>query len=187
MKHATFLIFFILNSLYLYAQEEKKPQDKASNFSMGIQMSSFGKDFGWGLHFTSPYFLKERLAVRLSAQYQYYDHLDTSVQESVWSPYWVFKLGFVSVSNTWKDVIRLYSHTGAVVALPNAKFSDQPVAFGAYTKLGLELMFNSSKQAWGSYFIEGGWIGIFSKATLLPGKPIYGNGFLASMGVRFYF
>ena len=75
---------------------------------------------------------------------------------------------------------------GVVLAIP-AVFSDVPVAFGAYSKLGIEIMFSSNQKAWGSYFVEGGWIGVFSKATKLPGQPIYGNGFLASTGVRFYF
>ena len=133
------------------------------------------------------FFAKERVAVRLSAQYQYYEHLDTSKMSNTWSPYWAFDVGFVSASATLLDFIRLYSHNGAVFVLPNPAFSEKSIAFGAFSKLGIELMFNAQKKAWGSYFIEGGWIGIFSVADRLPNNPIYGNGFLVSTGVRWYF
>ena len=188
MRYFLFLpLFFLnLNTNVLKAQDTLSPQNKSSHIALGIQMSSFGQDFGWGLHLTSPYFAKERLAVRLSAQYQYYEHVDTS-KNTVWSPYWAFDLGLVSASAVLLDFLRLYSHTGAIVALPNAQFSSKVVAFGAFSKLGIELMFSSNQKAWGSYFIEGGWVGIFSAADKLPNAPIYGNGFLASTGVRFYF
>lgn len=189
MKHlSTLLVLFLLSTTcILHAQDNPEPSMKANRFALGIQMSSFGKDFGWGLNFTSPYFAKKRIAVRLSAQYHYYEHLDSTFTETLWSPYAAFKLGMVSTSNVLLDFLRLYSHTGALIVVPNAIFSDVPVAFGAYSKLGIEIMFSSNQKAWGSYFVEGGWIGVFSKATKLPGQPIYGNGFLASTGVRFYF
>ena len=182
----TLFILLLFFSISL-AQNETEPNEKKSNISLGLQMSSFGGDFGWGIHLTSPYFAKERLAVRVSAQYHYYEHIDTATSNNTWSPYWVFDLGFVSASTTIKDFIRLYSHNGAVFALPNQNFSDKPIAFGAFSKLGIELMFNAEKKAWGSYYIEGGWIGIFSVADKLPTKPIYGNGFVVSTGVRWYF
>jgi hypothetical protein len=37
-----------------------------------------------------------------------------------------------------------------------------------------------------SYFIELGGIGVGANADKVPGKPIYSNGFLISVGVRGY-
>jgi hypothetical protein len=190
MKNASLyllLFIFIFSSNKAFSQAKDSLNDKANHFSMGLQISSFGSDFGWGLNFTSPYFAKKRLAVRLSTQFHYYEHLDSNGTETVWSPYPAFKLGLVSTSNVLLDFLRLYSHTGVLIVVPNALFSDVPVAFGAYSKLGAEIMFSSNGKSWGSYFFEGGWIGLFTKANLLPGKPVYANGFVASTGVRFYF
>ena len=188
MKQLFILILFCLGlSFSTFGQEDINPFDKSENISLGIQINSLGSDFGWGLHLTSPFFAKKKLAVQLSANAQYYEHVDTAMQSTVWSPYWVFQLGLIAASTTIKDFLRLYSHTGGVVALPNKVFSDKVVDFGVYTKLGVEFLFNANKKALGSYFLEGGWIGIFSKANLLPNSPIYGNGFMASTGVRFYF
>ncbi len=188
-----FNIFTLLTLAFLFcnnnsfAQLKDSLSNKSNRFSVGIQISSFGGDFGWGVHFTSPYFAKKRLAIRLSAQYHYYEHLDSNATETLWTPYPAFKLGFVSTSKVLINFLRLYSHTGALIVVPNTVFSDIPIAFGAYTKLGAEALFSSNGKAWGSYFFEGGWIGLFSKANRLPGNPVYSNGFLAATGVRFYF
>ena len=54
-----FILVSLLNITFTSnAQETNEPNEKKSNISLGLQMSSFGGDFGWGLHLTTPFLLK---------------------------------------------------------------------------------------------------------------------------------
>jgi hypothetical protein len=79
----------------------------------------------------------------------------------------------------------LYGKAGIVGVVPTDDVAeDYDVGFGALGAFGFEFFF--SEQRTGSYFIELGGVGTGAEADALGGEPIYANGFLANVGVRYY-
>ena len=52
---------------------------------LGFQLSQYQRDFGVGLNFTSPYFAKEKIAVRLKGNLMFNENVQNSITK--WTPY----------------------------------------------------------------------------------------------------
>ena len=151
-----------------------------TGFGFGLQLNQYQKDFGIGLQATSPYFAKDRLAVRFRANFMFHEHLDLETANTAWTPYWNLTLGIISVGGYVNDRIRLYGEAGGIMILPSDEFSTQSTEFGLYGTFGFEFFMTPGH----NYFIEIGGVGTGAKADKIPTNPIYSNGLMLSVGFR---
>ncbi len=177
MKKLTLIAtVLIVCTTAIYAQEQTKGINKG--LGLGFQINQFQKDFGLGLNFTSPYFVYDKIAVRLRSNLMFNEHIKNLA--TTWTPYANISLGLVGVGGTIGDYIRLYGEGGAIGLLPSADFSSKKFEFGGYGLFGFEFFMNK----YINYFIELGGIGTGAKADEIANKPIYSNGFLIDVGFR---
>lgn len=170
----------LLISTVLFTEGKAQEETINKGFGYGMHLSQYQRDFGIGAQLTSPYFLKDRLAVRLRGNFMFNEHLDVENDETTWTGYGNLTLGIVSVGGYVGEHIRLYGEAGAIVIFPNDEFSTKSTEFGFYGSFGFEFF-----SAPGSnYFIEIGGMGTGAHADAIPGKPIYSNGLMLSVGWR---
>jgi len=150
---------------------------KTSHFAFGGYLVENAQDFGLGIDLTSPYFLWDHAAVRLSGEMSY-DHLE-------WNISWLAKLGLIGSNTVMDDMIRLYAEGGALFIFPHTNLSDESWFFGGYGHFGFEFFIPENK--WISYFIELGSIGTGFTAEKVSGTPHFINGFTSKAGLRIYF
>ena len=177
---ALFLIFS--GSSMASAQDNITP--KYAHLSLGFALNHFHHDFGFGLTLTTPYFLDNRVAVRLSVNSSYFEGIPADKTEYDWMPYTSCQLGLIGASAMVNDLIRLYGEGGVIYIIPNRQFSEKNVV-GGFGHFGFEFFMNSGSPV--CYFIELGSLGTGATAERLSGKPIYANGFATSVGLRFHF
>lgn len=153
-------------------------QTNSNKFEIGFNLNQFQRDYGLGVHVISPYFWNSSSAVKAAANFQWLEHFDGT--ETVWTTYQSFQVGFRSRSTIISDKIYIYGEGGFMVLLPNSEFSTESINFGGYGLFGFEFK-PASKFA---YFIELGGMGSGAVADKVPGKPIYSNGFITTVGFR---
>jgi hypothetical protein len=170
-----FALTLIVICFTLHAQEKSINTGTA----FGIQLNQYQKDFGIGVNVTSPYFIHERIALRLRANLMYNEH-EKDGTTTTWSPYSNVSLGLIGVSGKVGEHIKLYGEGGFIMLFPSSDFSSDQSAAGAYGLFGFEFYMNSGH----NYFIEIGGVGQGSTADKIPMKPIYSNGLLISTGFR---
>lgn len=185
--HHTKNVAFILllaSSLSGYSQSKtdssKNKTLNESRGSIGYNINRIQNDFGLGLNYTSPYFLHQTIALRLSGNLQWLQSIDPTTSVSSWTPYAMFKLGVLGISSHITKGVRAYCEGGVVLIVPNKAFSDKSVIMGGYGIFGFE--FAVSKKF--NYYIELGGIGTGAVAEKSLFKPIYSNGFTSSVGFR---
>ncbi len=175
---------FLLFSHPVAAQVELN--ERAAGLSVGGGLHKFQDDFGLGLCVTTPYFAGEHIAVQVSAKMSYLSGVPAEETEFTWMPYNTFTVGLIGVGGSIAKSIRLYGKGGLVFAMPNSDFSDDSV-IGGYGVFGFEFFVASEANAPVSYYIELGGVGTGATAEKLAGKPIYCNGFITSVGLKYYF
>jgi hypothetical protein len=153
-------------------------QEISHKFGIGFQLNQFQKDFGLGINVTSPYFAGKHVAIRLRANYMYFEHINDA--KTIWSPYTNISLGVIGVAGTICDFIQLYGEGGFIGLLPSDKFSSENFVLGGYGIFGFEFYLQKNF----NYFIELGGIGTGATADKLINKPTYSNGFMISTGLR---
>jgi len=169
------IILALLATLHLSAQEK--------GFELGFQLNEYQNDFGLGLQLTTPYLIKDYVAVRVRSNMMFLQHLDQKTMEDTWTPYANISLGIFGQRAMIHENIALYGEGGVIGVLPSSKFSSKTMHIGGYGLFGFEFYFDPSF----SYFIEAGGIGIEATADKIPGNQIYSNGFLTSVGFRITF
>lgn len=152
-----------------------------NGFGFGFQLNEYQNDFGMGLQITSPYYVNNRIAIRLRGNLMYNEHLKDN--ETIWTPYSNVSAGLIGVAGTVAEQIRLYGEGGVVGIFPSGDFSSDDYVFGGYGLFGFEFYFYQH----GNYFIEIGGIGSGAREDLVETEPIYSNGLLISTGFRFLF
>ena len=170
------LLFFFLPGI-THAQENSI----SNKFGIGFQLAQYQKDFGFGLNITSPYFAKNKFALRTRINLMY--NQNTQNNETAWSPYSNVSLGLVGVSGKIGKSIRLYGEGGFIGLFPSKEFSSDNFLLGGYGLFGFEFYMSSNN----NYFIEIGGIGTGAIADKIENKPIYSNGLLISTGFRIQF
>lgn len=163
-------------------EEDYALPPRTSHSSLGLVLNRFQDDFGLGAVLTTPYFAKDRIAMRFSINLAFFEGIPQNKSNEEWMPYQAYKLGLIAVGQPIAKAVRLYGEGGIAYVKPNADFSDDNV-FGGYGLFGFE--FIPIPQY--SYFIELGGAGTGSKAEKISGAPIYFNGFSISTGFKFYF
>ena len=180
MKRLTFLVLILLMVFGLIEVANAQEEKISNEFGMGFQLSQYQNDFGLGLNVTSPYFVHNKIAVRLRGNLMFNEHVKNN--ETTWTPYFNISLGLIGVAGKVGDYIRLYGEGGFIGLFPSGEFSSEKFVFGGYGLFGFEFYMYSK----GSYFIEIGGIGTGAIADNITNKPIYSNGLLISTGFRIH-
>ena len=168
----TFIFVFIIH----YAKAQESTLKRGMGF--GVQVNQYQRDFGIGVNANSPYFIHDKVGVRLRANLMYHQHLkDESV---TWSPYFNVSAGLIGIAGYVGDYIKLYGEGGVIGLFPSSEFSSEDFVFGGYGLFGFEFYMNNSS----NYFIEIGGVGTGATADKVPTNPIYSNGLLISVGFR---
>lgn len=177
--------FYFILGLALLASTASFSQGSAMNngLALGFHLNQHQNDFGLGVNVTSPYFLENRLAVRLRGDMNWHQHINVSSNNTTWSPYFNFSLGFIGVGGYIGEHIRLYGEGGVIALLPSDDFSNESSHIGGYGLFGFEFFMSPNR----NYFIELGGMGVGATADKIPGEPIYSNGFLTNVGYRYQF
>lgn len=153
-------------------------QNQANKFEVGFNINQYQRDFGVGVHFISPYFLQSKVAVSAGANFQWFEHFNTT--ETTWTPYQNFQLGLRGKNAIIENKLYIYGEGGIVTIFPNSDFSSKKTEFGGYGVFGFEFK-PVSKFA---YYLELGGVGTGAKADKVTNQPIYSNGFLTKVGFR---
>ena len=165
-------------TLMVFLSFKVEAQSTSNKANIGFNINQFQKDFGLGLHLTSPYFVKSTVAIRGGANFQWFENFNGT--ETTWTTYQNFQLGIRGRNIIVSDKMFIYGEGGVIAILPNSEFSSKSTEFGGYGLFGFEFIFNVNF----AYFIELGGVGTGAKADKIIGSPIYSNGFLTTVGFR---
>lgn len=165
-------------ALFVMLTAHVSAQTISKQFEIGFNLSQYHKDFGLGINLITPYFVKEKLAIKVGANMQWLENFNGT--ESTWTTYQNFQLGLRSRSTIVSDKIFIYGEGGVLTILPNSDFSTQNVDFGGYGLFGFE--FRPTPRF--AYYFELGGVGTGATADEIPGEPLYSNGFLTNVGFR---
>jgi hypothetical protein len=175
------VLFLVAGCLTGFAQEaEPRESDKTPRTTVSVSpvITSHQNDFGFGFELMSPSFAGGALAVSVSGKMNYLATAD-------WKPYFSGEISLISGLFAPAPTHRLYGKAGLVAVLPTDDVSDDDMILGALGAFGFEFFFTEERG--GSYFIELGGVGTGAEAENVPGSPVYANGFLTNVGVRYYF
>lgn len=176
MKTIAIFLLMMMTAALAKAQEQKFN----NRMGIGVQVVQYQNDFGIGMNVVSPYFVHERIAVRLKTNLMYNQNVIDETTE--WIPYTNLSVGLVGVGGYVNENIRLYGEGGIVGIFPSADLSSEKLIMGGYGLFGFEFFFNNA----GNYFIEIGGVGTGAVADKINLEPIYSNGMTLSAGVRFF-
>lgn len=147
---------------------------------LGMQVNQYQRDFGVGLHVTSPYVANGSVAVRLRGNVMYNEHVQDG--RVTWTSYANAALGVIGASGKVEDLARFYGEGGLVGLFPSDAFSSEDFVFGGYGLFGFEF-FMAERNA---FFIEIGGVGTGARADAVASEPIYSNGLLVAAGFRLH-
>ncbi len=151
-------------------------------FSFGFELNSFQQDFGFGGRITTPNFAH---FIRISAGggvAWFPNALQTGPsQVDTWDAYYYGRLA-LELTGPQFGVVRTYAFAGAILLAVPKDLSSTEFDVGGIGGFGFE--FGISKYS--SYYIELGAIGTGAVADQLVDMPTFANGFLISVGSRFY-
>lgn len=172
---------FLLLGLFICLSTTSNAQDEgpATGFGIGFHLGQFQKDFSLGLDLTSPYFVDDRIAVRVKGNIAWNEHIN-SVLETTWTSYSNLSIGVVGVGGTVGDFMRLYGEGGFLFLFPSEEFSSESSEIGGYGLFGFEFFMSPNM----NYYLEIGGVGTGAVADKVVGKPIYSNGLLINVGFR---
>jgi hypothetical protein len=180
MKQMVVILCAVVGSSFLLSAQEKEKMN--SKLGLGFHLIQNQADYGLGVNVTSPFFARDILAFRLKGNLVWNQHL-TNTNITTWTPYSNLSLGLVAVGGEMGDFVRLYSEGGALALFPSPNFSSESLVLGGYGLFGFEFFMDPAS----SYFIEIGGAGTGAIADKVPGKPIYSNGLILSVGYRYTF
>ena len=157
-------------------------QDSTSKNGMGFgfHLLQYQDDFGMGVNLVSPYFVNQKIGIRLKANLMYNQNVIDGITE--WIPYANVSLGIIGLGGYVSERIRLYGEGGVLLLFPPDKLSSQNVEVGSYGLFGFEFFFSDL----GNYFIEIGGVGTGAKADKIEASPIYSNGLTIGVGLRYF-
>jgi hypothetical protein len=183
MRTIIFILSIILGMHGIANTQNKKNNKESISSKMGIgfNLSEYQNNFGLGLHITSPYFVYNRIAIRLKGNLMYNEYVKD--QKTKWEPYSNLSLGIVGVGGEIKNNMRIYGEGGPVFLFPSNDFSSEEFVFGGYGLFGFEFYMSPSF----NYHIEIGGVGTGATADKIKNKPFYSNGLLINTGFRIQF
>ena len=178
----TMIIVLGLSGLSM-AQNLKDTENKtiSKNLNMDFHVSEYQEDFGLGISAASPYFVYDRIAIRMRGNLMY--NQIVSENESTWEPYLNISLGLIGVAREIEGFMRLYGEGGPIMLFPSGAFSSKGYLFGGYGLFGFESYISENF----NYQIEIGSVGMGATEDKIQNKPIYSNGMLINTGFRMHF
>jgi hypothetical protein len=151
-------------------------------FAVTTVLANHPDDFSVGVGVTSPWLAHGALAIQAQALRSWYAHgVDAANGEETWLPHATYKLGLLGGGLTANGVLRMYGSGGMLVIVPHADMSDEGTVTGGYGAFGFEMISGRNL----NYYLELGANGIDARADKLPGKPMYANGFVSTVGFRY--
>lgn len=173
--------FLLIVLLSILIDQKSLAQANPNKLEMGFNISQYQKDFGVGLNLISPYFIKQKVAIKIGSNLQWFENFNG--KEIIWTSYQNIQLGIRSCTSIVENKIFIYGEAGLLSILQNRNFSSERLVFGGYGLFGFEFRINSKF----AYFIELGSVGSGATADKIINKPIYSNGFLTNVGFRIGF
>jgi hypothetical protein len=167
-----------------YMQVDSTLLRRVSCFSLGVVAGMHGSDAGMGVEATSSPFLRKSLSVRVRGGLNWLESYKSLTGENMTYPSLAAAIVYQTpVANR----IRFYIETGFFVLLPSDEFSNRSSVPGFSSSAGVELFARYKRELMISYFFGGGLAVCDAKAEKLESQPDYGDGFLFTNGLRFYF
>lgn len=163
------------------ASTREPVKEKSNKTEIGYNISQYQKDFGIGVHFISPYFLRKSVAIKAGTNMQWFESSDGI--ETTWTTYQNIQVGVRGRRTNVTHNVSIYGEGGVLIILPNKEFSSQRSVVGGYGLFGFEFRVLPGF----AYFIELGGVGTGATADKIAGKPIYSTGFLTNAGLRIGF
>jgi hypothetical protein len=121
-------------------------------------------------------FAGDSLAVGLSGRLHYAASLD-------WQRFGTFELSLFAGRLSGPRRPWLYGKAGVVALTPSDALSTEDLLLGGLGAFGFEFPLDAKGRR--SYFLELGGVGIAARADKLSGNPIFANGFMTNVGMRF--
>jgi hypothetical protein len=164
------------------AQETFKPRTRS--FSLAVSAGHYGLDPALGFEIGTPTFSKERFCVRFKTNLNWLEQYKSDLDK--WVSYNSFGVSWVYNTQLF-DRSRIYVDMGTFVIIPNSKFAASKNIQGLSGFAGVELFVVTNPKLNISYYFGGGLNYAPAYADKMENKPRYGNGFVFSNGLRFYF
>ncbi len=189
----SFIVLLIIHfTSVLSFGETNASYSRLNHFGIGIKadanFSQLPNDFKFGICVNSPYFLDNWVALRLEADYGLMSGIQTTsiYSNETWANYTLYKAGIVFVASQNADILRPYIEAGLIGVIPSSDFTDEKFAWGTYGLLGMDLMLNPGDLF--GFFFEFGAAGLIfgGDTSKFSNKPVYVNGIIISIGLRYY-
>jgi hypothetical protein len=151
-------------------------------FSFGLELNSFQFDFGFGARITSPsiaHFI--RFSAGGGAAWIPNALELTQPTQDTWASYYYGRLT-LEILGPQLGFVRTYAFAGAILLGVPSDISKTEINIGGMGGFGFE--FEISRYS--SYYIELGALGTGATGDQLVDSPTFANGFLISVGSRFY-
>jgi hypothetical protein len=189
----SFIVLFIfLLTPFLSFGETNASYSKMNHFGIGIKadanFSQLPNDFKFGICVNSPYLLDNWAALRLELDYGLIRGVPTNTiySNETGANYTLFKAGIVLVASQKANILRPYIETGLIGVIPSSAFTDEKFAWGSYGLFGMDLMLSPGDLF--AFFFEFGAAGLIfgGDTSKFVGKPVYANGIIITLGLRYY-
>jgi hypothetical protein len=167
-----------------YTQMDTALLRRVRCFSLGIAAGVQGPDVGIGIDATSRPFLGRSLSLRVRGGVNWLESYKSQTGDNVTYPSLAAAIHY---QIPFTDRARFYVETGPFVLFPSIKFSDRTSVTGIYLTSGAEFFARCKPGLMLSYFFGGGLAICDAKAEKLENQPEYGEGFIFTNGLRFYF
>ena len=167
-----------------YTQMDSVLLRRVSCFSLGFVAGVQGSDTGVGLEATSRPLLGKSLLLRVRGGLNWLESYKAQTGDNITYPSFAAAIVYQIPHS---ERARFYFETGPFVLLPSVKFSDRRSVTGMYLTAGAEFLARCKPGLMLSYFFGAGLAYCDATAEKLENQPEYGDGFIFTNGLRFYF
>ena len=158
-----------------------------NGLGLGATLHRFQDDFALGALVSTPTFVNGLFRFTAGGGVAFFGHDVAADGSQRWTPYGHARFVLETGYHLHGAPIRLYAFGGPQLLFLPSRLSNDAVSVGGVGGMGFEFFFNNAeREKNASYFIELGGIGSGAIASSLPGRPSVGNGFLATVGFRFF-
>lgn len=148
-----------------------------SQAAIGIHINRQQDNFGYGVNFYSPSFMKDQIRLSVKANMSFIENTNDP-KRTVWNSFYNFNVGF-NYPFVTDYALKPYTEIGAMISLTCPKFTNEKVHFGPYALLGFALPINKNE-----LFFETGAVYTGAVAERLKNRPGYVSGFTIASGIR---
>jgi hypothetical protein len=162
-----------------HVQEE--PESVFDDFSFGMELSSFEFDLGVGGRITTPN-LGHFIRITAAGGVAWYPNALLAGQpQDTWDTYYYGRLT-LELPGPQLGPVRTYAFAGAILLGLPKDLSSTEINVGGIGGFGFEFLL----RRFSAYFLELGALGTGAIADQIMNSPTFANGFLITVGSRFY-